>query len=77
MLLANVSVSPSVRNTARRAFDGACEELGLGDFSLDVAKRERLAQEMQRLVCKGERDPVVLQRTAVSQFKYSESDVIA
>ena len=53
MLLANVSVSPSVRNTARRAFDGACEELGLGDFSLDVAKRERLAQEMERLVCKG------------------------
>ena len=72
MLLANVSVSQSVRNTARRAFDGACEELGLGGFSLDVAKRERLAHEMERLVCKGERDPVVLQRIAVSQFKYSE-----
>ena len=77
MLLANVSVSQSVRNTARRAFDGACEELGLGAFSLDVAKRERLAREMERLVCKGERDPAVLQRTAVSQLKYSESDVIA
>ena len=49
-------------------------ELGLGDFSLDVAKRERLAQEMERLVCKGERDPVVLQRTAVSQFKYRQNE---
>ena len=58
MLFANVPVGENVRNTAQRAFTGACE------------KRERLAQEIERLVYKGVRDPALLQRHAVENFKY-------
>ena len=72
MLFANVPVSENVRNTAQRAFTGACEELAMGVLSLDEAKRERLAQEIERLVYKGARDPALLQRHAVENFKYCD-----
>ncbi len=77
MLLANVPVSQNVRYMAQRAFNRACEELAIGVLSLDVPKRERVAQVVERLVCKGERDPLVLQRRAVSHFKYCEPGAIA
>ena len=77
MLFANVRVSQNVRNTAQRAFTRACEELAIGVLSLDEAKRERLAQEIERLVCKGERNPSVLQRRAVSHFRDCEPDPTA
>jgi hypothetical protein len=72
MSRAKVCATPRAARSMERARNS-----GFCGFSLDVAKRERLAHEMERLVCKGERNPVVLQRIAVSQFKYSESDVIA
>jgi hypothetical protein len=72
MLFANASVSQNVRNAAQRAFTGACEELAIGVLSLDEAKRERLAHEIERLVYKGARDPALLQRHAVANFKYCE-----
>ena len=74
MLFANVPVSQNVRDTAQRAFNMACEELAIGILSLDESKRERLAQGIERLVCKGERDPLVLQRRAV--LHYCEPDPI-
>jgi hypothetical protein len=77
MLLANVPVSQNVRHMAQRAFNRTCEELAIGVLSLDVPKRERVAQVVERLVRKGERDPLVLQRRAVSHFKYCEPDAIA
>ena len=77
MLFANVPVSQNVRNTAQRAFTRACEELAIGILSLDESKRERLEQVIERLVCKGERDALVLQRRAVSHFRYSQPHPIA
>ncbi len=77
MLFANVPVSQNVRNTAQCAFNMACEELAIGVLSLDESRRERLVQVIERLVCKGERDPLVLQRRAVLHYRYCEPDMIA
>jgi hypothetical protein len=52
-----------------RAFEAACDELGIGLFSLDVWKRERVADLILRLANAGELDSSVLQRTAVTQFR--------
>jgi hypothetical protein len=52
-----------------RAFDGACEELGIGMLGLDVWKREQLAQLILCLVDdQGELDSDALQRRAVIKF---------
>ena len=57
-----------------RAFEGACEELGLGLGSLDVWKREQLAQLILQRVGKDEFDSDALQRCAVSQFKDANAE---
>ncbi len=57
-----------------QAFDGACEELDLGLGSLDVWKRERLAQLILQLVEEGEADSDVLQKSAVSRFRHDVSE---
>jgi hypothetical protein len=56
-----------------RAFEAACDELGIGLLGLDVWKRERVAYLILRLSNAGELDSSVLQRTAVTQFKEAGS----
>jgi hypothetical protein len=51
------------------AFGAACAELGIGDGSLDVAKRERLAHILLGFVSKGEDDIAVLHRRGVVHFR--------
>ena len=58
-----------------RAFDGACEELGIGMLGLDVWKREQLAQLILCLVDdQGELDADALQRRAVIQFMSANAE---
>jgi len=55
------------------AFQAACGELGIGDGSLDVAKRERVSQFILALLLKGERNIDVLHRRAVIHFRTTSS----
>ena len=55
------------------AFQAACGELGIGDGSLDVAKRERVSQFILALLLKGERNIDVLHRRAVIHFRNTSS----
>jgi hypothetical protein len=48
-----------------KAYSGACSELGIGLNSLDLRKRERVANVLVRLFTDGERDTEVLKRRAV------------
>jgi hypothetical protein len=48
------------------AYVRACEELGLENGSLDVAKRERVAELLLAFVLRGETDVDVLHRRAVT-----------
>jgi hypothetical protein len=58
-----------------RAFDGACDELGISMLGLDVWKREQLAQLILRLVDdQGELDSAALQRRAVIQFTSANAE---
>ena len=57
-----------------RAFEGACEELGVGLSSLDVWRREQLAQLILQLVSEGELESTTLQMNAVSRFKNADAD---
>jgi hypothetical protein len=52
-----------------QALDGACEELALSLQSLDVWKREQIAEVIRSLANDGERDVAVLQRRAVTYFR--------
>jgi hypothetical protein len=61
-------LEPDERAALCAAFDSACEELGIGELSLDVPKRERVAQLILAFVCKGEHDVDVLHRRAVFHF---------
>ncbi len=65
MMLHDSSLSPDQRFIVGTAYVRACEELGLGDGSLDVAKRERVAELILAFVLRGETDIEVLQRRAV------------
>jgi hypothetical protein len=65
MLTETVSLSADERAALNTAYDRACEELGLGDGSLDVAKRERVAELILSFVSRGEIDIDVLHRRAV------------
>lgn len=56
----------------RQVFDAACEELGIGMQSLDVALRERLVQCILRLARQGERNPEALQKRAVIYVRNTE-----
>jgi hypothetical protein len=69
MLMPDFPLEPNEMLALSYAFDVACKELGIGDGSLDVAKRERVAQVILRLVLKGENDIDVLHRRAVIHFQ--------
>ena len=56
----------------RRVFDAACDELGIGVHSLDVALRERLVQCILRLARQGELNPEALQKRAVLYVRNTE-----
>jgi hypothetical protein len=56
----------------RQVFDAACDELGIGMLSLDVALRERLVQCILRLARQGESNPEALQKRAVLYVRNTE-----
>jgi hypothetical protein len=56
----------------RRAFDAACQELGIGIEGLDVPKRERLVACIIRLARQGESNADALQKRAVIYVKNTE-----
>ena len=49
MLRPNFPLEPTKLLALGFAFGAACEELGIGDGSLEVAKRERLAHILLRV----------------------------
>ena len=69
MLMPDRPLEPSKMMVLDFAFKAACSDLGIGDGSLDVAKRERLAHILLGFVRKGEDDIAVLHRRAVIQFR--------
>jgi hypothetical protein len=69
MLMPDFPLEPTEMVALGYAFELACEELGIGDGSLDVAKRERVAQLILAFVRKGENDVDVLCRRAVIHFR--------
>ena len=69
MLMADLSLEPMKAIALDFAFEAACGDLGIGDGSLDVAKRERLAHILLGFVRKGENDIAVLHRRAVIHFR--------
>ena len=69
MLMPDRPLEPSKMIALGCAFGAACGDLGIGDGSLDVAKRERLAHILRRFVRKGEDDIAVLHRRAVIHFR--------
>ena len=69
MLLPNFPLETTEMIALDFAFQAACGDLGIGDGSLDVAKRERLSQFILALVLKGERNIDVLHRRAVIHFR--------
>ncbi len=62
-------LTPNQRTLFETAFDRACAELGLGQLSLDVAKREYIAQLIVDIVSRGEQDIDAVQRRAVFGFR--------
>ena len=52
-----------------KAYSGACSELGIGPNSLDLRRRERVANVLVRLFKDGERDTDVLKRRVVLYVK--------
>ena len=69
MLMPDCPLEPSKMMALDFAFKAACGDLGIGDGSLDVAKRERLAYILLGFVRKGEDDIAVLHRRAVIHFR--------
>jgi hypothetical protein len=69
MSMDQIARSKKQQQAISRAFEGACEELGIGLLSLDAWKRERLAQLILSFVDKGEFDAAALQKHAVAQYK--------
>jgi len=55
------------------AFGSACDELGIGDGSLELSKRERVSKFILKLVLKGETDIDVLHRRAIIYFRNTSS----
>jgi hypothetical protein len=61
----------SIRNRqliVRRAFEGACQHLGIGLGSLDVWRRERVAQIVEHCAAAGDVPLETLQPEIVDQF---------
>lgn len=73
MLMLDFPLEPTKLMALGFAFGSACEELGIGDGSLEVAKRERVSQFLVKLVLKGETDIDVLHRRAVIHFRNTSS----
>jgi hypothetical protein len=69
MLMPDFPLEPMKLMALGFAFGAACEELGIGEGSLEVAKRERVSQFILRLVLKGEQNIDVLHRRAVIHFR--------
>ena len=65
MLMYAVPLSPQEQSVVQAAYERACQELGFGEGSLDVPKRERVAELILAFVQKGEIDIDVLHRRAV------------
>ena len=55
------------------AYVGACEELGIGDGSLDVEKRERIAKLLLGFVLNGEENVDALRRRVVLRYRNATS----
>jgi hypothetical protein len=68
MSMLDVHLAPAEMVALGFAFESLCEELGIGNTSLDVSKRERIFHTMLGLIRKGETDVEVLQRRAVLHF---------
>jgi hypothetical protein len=69
MLMPDSPLEPEQMLALSYAFDAACRDLGIGEGSLDVAKREKLARVILRFVRKGETDIDVLHRRAVIHLR--------
>ena len=69
MLMADFPLEPMKMMALDFAFEAACGDLGIGDGSLDVAKRERLAHILLGFVRKGEDDIAVLHGRGVIHFR--------
>ena len=69
MLMADFPLEPMKMMALDFAFEAACGDLGIGNGSLDVAKRERLAHILLGFVRKGEDGIAVLHRRAVIHFQ--------
>ena len=65
MLLFDSPLSPDQRHVVGTAYDHACKELGFGNGTLDIAKRERVAGLILAFVLRGEMNVDVLHRRAV------------
>jgi hypothetical protein len=73
MLMPDFALEPTKMLALGFAFGAACEELGIGEGSLEVAKRERVSHFILKLVLKGEHDIAVLHRRAVIHFRNTAS----
>jgi hypothetical protein len=69
MLMPDSPLEPEQMLALSYAFDAACRDLGIGEGSLDVAKREKLARVILGFVRKGETNIDVLHRRAVIRFR--------
>jgi len=57
----------------RVAFKGACDDLKLGQSSLDASKQERLAYLILGLIRKGETNPAAIRRRAILHMNNTSS----
>ena len=73
MLMPDFPLEPTEMIAFGNAFEAACDELGIGDNSLDVAKRERVALLILACIRKGETDLDALRRRAVIHFRNTAS----
>ena len=73
MLMLDFPLDPIEMLAFGCALEAACKELGIGEGSLDVAKRERVVQVILTFVRKGETDVEALQRRAVLHFRNTSS----
>ena len=69
-----ISQTKKQQRAISRAFDGACDQLGIGMLGLDVWKREQLAQLILRLAGIGKIDSATLQRWAVTQLRIANAE---
>ena len=69
MLILAVPQPDCMHETVDQALDAACEELAISLQSLDVWKREQIADVIWSFASKGERDVRALQRRTVTYFR--------